>query len=671
MLKYRPEIDGLRAVAVVPVILFHAGLAGFSGGYVGVDVFFVISGYLITSLIISEQEISGRFCIVNFYERRARRILPALFLVILCCIPFAWAWMPSQQIEEFHRSILFVLIFASNFFFYSIAGYFDTAVAEKPLLHMWSLAVEEQYYLLFPIFLIVARPFGKKLLAASLIVLALGSLGIAQWASTHHAAFNFYLAPSRLWELLAGSLCALYLFGRESRKNQFAAILGLALIAYSIVSIGRETPYPSIYTVIPVFGTCLLILFGSRETYAGRLLATKPFVGIGLISYSAYLWHQPILAFARIRYGLALPDIIYVSLGCLSFVLAFLSWKYVEKPFRNRRTMPIKPMLATLSVCGITLGAWAFSANATNFQLTRFSAEQRKYIAPTHDYAWVAQKCLRRKTTNPELSVCDISTAKSGPYVMIYGDSHAASLYVALQKAMGERGFRAAIILLDSPRCEYLLGTYQARSAPTDGSRCEQIASDIGSIANSYDAKALILSFRYTFRLYPIPGFISSLDYDNGDGGGILEENTNRSSVVLTKRGNSISASDKAEAVQALVRRISSAFHGEMIVLGPIPESGWWMDMQNEKAVLQTGAVRPDIWTSYARFQQRNRFILEQLPRLSRAERALYIPLEGALCDSTRCAVQVDGEPLYSNNSHLNANGANLVVRHFAQAIFR
>ena len=218
-MDYRREIDGLRAIAVLPVILFHAGFETFSGGFVGVDVFFVISGYLITTIIIAELE-QGKFSIINFYERRARRILPALFLVMLVCIPLAWFWLLPRDMQDFSQSLVAVTVFASNILFWRESGYFDTAAELKPLLHTWSLAVEEQYYVIFPLFLMSFWRLGKRWIMILLVAVFVVSLALAQWASLAKPSAAFFLLPARGWELLVGA---------------FAAFCWLKLIALNLV----------------------------------------------------------------------------------------------------------------------------------------------------------------------------------------------------------------------------------------------------------------------------------------------------------------------------------------------------------------------------------------------------------------------------------------------------
>ena len=218
MIKYRPEIDGLRAFAVIPVVLFHAGFEMFKGGYVGVDVFFVISGYLITSIILKEMEL-GTFSITKFYERRARRILPALFFVMLVCLPFAWIWMMPEQLRSFSQALFAVSIFSSNILFWLKVNYFAASSELNPLLHTWSLAVEEQFYILFPLLLLFLWPLGKKKIFLILIIITFISLLISEWGSRNHPIANFYLAPARAWELLFGALGAMSIQNKGPIKN--------------------------------------------------------------------------------------------------------------------------------------------------------------------------------------------------------------------------------------------------------------------------------------------------------------------------------------------------------------------------------------------------------------------------------------------------------------------
>ena len=339
-MNYKREIDGLRALAVLPVILFHAGFETFSGGFVGVDVFFVISGYLITTIILAELE-QGKFSIINFYERRARRILPVLFLVMLVCIPLARVWLLPSDMNDFSQSLVAVSVFSSNILFWRESGYFDTAAELKPLLHTWSLAVEEQYYVLFPLFLMLFWRLGKRWILVTLGLLFVASLTLAEWAAYAKPAAAFYLLPTRGWELLIGAFAAFYL-SKASRKEfgkgvgEVGGWLGVALILYAVFAYSKATPFPGLYALVPTLGTVLIILFATQQTSVGKFVGNKAFVGVGLMSYSAYLWHQPVFAFAKTYTFGQLSMEITAFLILLSFFLALLSFRCVEIPFRSK-----------------------------------------------------------------------------------------------------------------------------------------------------------------------------------------------------------------------------------------------------------------------------------------------------------------------------------------------
>lgn len=449
-MKYRAEIDGLRALAVVPVIFFHAGFEMFSGGFVGVDVFFVISGYLITTILIEDIE-NKRFSIVNFYERRARRILPALFFVMLVCIPFAWMWMLPNQMKDFSESLVAVSLFASNILFWRESNYFDAANEEKPLLHTWSLAVEEQYYVLFPIFLILAWRFGKNRVFWMIVVMAAISLLLSEWGWRNKATANFYLAPTRAWELFAGSVAAFIVQKQGVQKNNPLALLGLAAIVYSIFVYDESIPFPSMYALVPVLGVILLVLYADKETFAARLLSTKAFVGIGLISYSAYLWHQPLFAFAKIRFYEP-SEMIFVVLSIMSIVLAYLSWRYIETPFRRS-----KPLLASKFSLFTSSIALLFT-----FMLFGYIGHITDgYKSATYERIKLADLGKRIEANYGLSSTCDGAFTLSSdcstsemPEVMLWGDSFAMHLYQGIKAS--EPSIKLRQITMNS--CSPILG---------------------------------------------------------------------------------------------------------------------------------------------------------------------------------------------------------------------
>jgi peptidoglycan/LPS O-acetylase OafA/YrhL len=451
-MEYRREIDGLRALAVLPVILFHAGFETFSGGFVGVDVFFVISGYLITTIIVAELE-RGHFSIINFYERRARRILPALFLVIVFCIPFAFTWLFTNQIIDFSKSLVAVSVFASNILFWRESGYFDTSAELKPLLHTWSLAVEEQYYVLFPLFLMLSWKLGRRRILVTLGLVFVASLGLAQWGAFANPTAAFYLLPTRAWELLIGSFAAFYLshtgrkdFGKSLRE--FGGWLGVALILYAVFAYDQTTPFPGIYALVPTVGAVLIILFATELTTVGKFVGNKAFVGLGLISYSAYLWHQPILAFFKIRNYGEIDGISASFIVVFVLVLAWLSFLYIETPVRQRKVFVRRSSLFVFSISAISLFlAIGLYGNSVNFPGKRSTPEfllkyeeRTDYVAD--NFFLIAESWSLQKEINgiPFFGVDNIAKDRELLFdlssdkkkLLVAGNSHSVDLFNVL-----------------------------------------------------------------------------------------------------------------------------------------------------------------------------------------------------------------------------------------------
>jgi peptidoglycan/LPS O-acetylase OafA/YrhL len=448
-MKYRAEIDGLRALAVVPVILFHAGFELFSGGFVGVDVFFVISGYLITSILIEDIE-NQRFSLVSFYERRVRRILPALFCVMLVCIPFAWMWMLPSQMKDFSQSLVAVSLFASNVLFWRKSGYFDAAGEEKPLLHTWSLAVEEQYYVLFPIFLFLAWRYGKERVFWMIVVMASISLLLSEWGWRNNATANFYLAPTRAWELFAGSIAAFIVQKNGVRRNNYLALLGLVAIIFSIFYYDETIPFPSVYALVPVLGVVLLVLYADKETLAARLLSTKAFVGIGLISYSAYLWHYPLLAYLRLiqfEDSLSLASILlFLS---TTFLLSIFTWWYVEKPFRMRKLNRIRIILLLIPFLIFNVfHLVSLSSDGFSTRLTEVELNFNKFLSND-----TTQEFLEASFKN---EFQDVSKTK----ILIIGDSFASDVFAGFQTKLNNNIDAYEFAFVSIPRrCKNVLSS--------------------------------------------------------------------------------------------------------------------------------------------------------------------------------------------------------------------
>ena len=460
-MHYRREIDGLRALAVVPVILFHAHVTWLPGGFIGVDIFFVISGFLIASLL-AEDLSTGRYSLASFYERRVRRIFPALTLVLVATLPPAFMLLLPSQIEDFSASLAAVVVFLSNFFFLSQVGYFSPDAELQPLLHTWSLAVEEQYYLLFPPLLALLWRRGPRLTYAVLGVLALASFLLALWGAAENPGRNFYFTGSRAWELLAVAIAALVFRSKAIPGNNPLAVLGILAVIGAICLWGHDTPAPGPWMLAPVIGTALILLFAQSGTRTARVLSHPGFVGIGLVSYSAYLWHQPLFAFARHYYVAEPPAAVMACLIVLTFGLAWGSWSLVEQPFR-RRTAPLLPRRRNLFLVAGLVGSLLFIVGAAGKATGGF---RDLWLVVWPERAAILQVVETAQTALPvqddgackfnvetvDAAIADriLSCVKQhGPGVAVLGDSHAIDLFGIVAANPG----RPFVIGFTKPSC--------------------------------------------------------------------------------------------------------------------------------------------------------------------------------------------------------------------------
>ena len=450
--QYRPEIDGLRALAIVAVLLYHAGVAC-GGGYVGVDVFFVISGYLITGIIRREME-EGKFSLKGFWVRRARRILPALVVMVLAVLVAGWVLMMPGDYAQLGLSAAFQAVSAANFHFWrsTADGYFGGAAEEMPLLHTWSLAIEEQFYVLLPLgmmwFMRGARGDGagvalrraRWLFAA---VLA-GSFVLSVYLVAKRPSAAFYLLPTRMWELLAGSVAAMGARPdvRARAVREVLAAVGLLLVLVPVFVYGTETPFPGLAAAPVCAGTVMMILFsGSGGTLVGKLLASRAAVGIGLISYSLYLWHWPVLVFCRYYYGEAFgPGKAWWCLG-VSVVLAVLSWRFVERPFRRGKLGSAgwphgRVLAAGAAVCGLMMAAGVLVFRGQGLP-GRLAPEVRQAAAPSSKFA---PAIPLREVQSGALGKLGVDDAALPVRCVLWGDSHAMMVAPLLDGMLRERG---------------------------------------------------------------------------------------------------------------------------------------------------------------------------------------------------------------------------------------
>ena len=482
-MKYRAEIDGLRALAVVPVILFHAGFELFSGGFVGVDVFFVISGYLITTILIEDID-KKRFSIVNFYERRARRILPALFFVITITTAFGYLFLYPSDLDQYAEALPYVILFFANFYFWKNSDYFSLDAELNPLIHTWSLAVEEQFYLIFPILFVLVWGFGRNTVFWIIVVTAAISLSLSEWGWRSDATANFYLVPTRAWELLTGSIVAFIVLKRSVQKNNILALSGAAAIVFSILFFDQSTPFPSVYSIVPVFGAALILLYADKATLVAKVLSARPFVGIGLISYSAYLWHQPVFSFFRhiSSEETSNPKYFLILIVCVA-LLSIFTWSCVEKPFRSKDKIANKTVGQLSIGMTVTFLIIGYVITASSGATFRINGSGNGYWerAWSNDY----EKSVDCNDDSFKSQFCRFSGASDEFDVIVVGDSHAGHLYPGLAKMAAKDDIKYMVYAAGS--CHPVVGFEQR-----DG--CAIFSNKAIELINLKKSKVVILA---------------------------------------------------------------------------------------------------------------------------------------------------------------------------------
>lgn len=495
-LVYRRDIDGLRAVAVIAVVLFHFGVPGFSGGFVGVDVFFVISGYLITSIIWRQREAS-RFSFVEFWARRARRILPALFVMMAAVLAVGWFLMAPKDYEELGRSVRYQVMFVSNLLFMRQEGYFDAASDLKPLLHTWSLAVEEQFYFVFPLLLtLLCSRFKHWRLA--LFSLLLVSFGLSVWAVAQHPEKAFFLLPMRAWELLAGAMLAVAP-ARQTRLTPGAAqgisLLGMGLILVAVFGYDNSTPFPGAAALLPVLGVVALIWANEHQsTWVGRVLSSRLMVGLGLISYSWYLWHWPVFVFGSYAGADEFGPVLTGGLIALTLILGYLSWRFVETPFRERRILAGRRQILVAAGLGILVLGLAGQALRWTDGLPSRLSEQALQYARASEWAPELMACITDDKSPADTPFCRYGKSPAAPaQLLVWGDSHATALIPALEDSARQHGVN--VMLASSAGCLPLEGLEH-------GKRCADYNRRVERTLATEPVRDILLVARWSLYLY-------------------------------------------------------------------------------------------------------------------------------------------------------------------------
>lgn len=645
---YRPEIDGLRAIAVLSVVLYHFGVPGIPGGFVGVDIFFVISGFLIGGILWSDLRETGRIRLARFYLRRLRRLAPAYFAMAAATLVMGWLILLPFEFREFGKSLIAATVYLSNIHFYREAGYFDGVSEEKPLLHTWSLAVEEQFYIVLP-FLLLALVRWRPTLPMILAALAALSLAACIWLTPRSPTAAFYLFPFRAWELLAGVLLAIAAQENKARYALHPALswVGLALLLTSITLI-RAEGFPGWQAILPVAGTLLILMNGRDANPVNRALMHPLPVFIGLISYSLYLWHWPVFVLSFYwRDGYSGP----VEAGAwlmLAFALAILSWRYIERPVRRlqggSRALVSGTALASLALLAVGLLLWRGDGLPT-----RFEPELRTHIAASGDFNQDWSRCTV-PTTGPLAGVETCPIGPDGPpQLLIWGDSHLRAMKEGLETAAFAAN-RPALILWHAG-CPPLFGVAKAETAatPAQDAACTRANQTIRSgIAQMDSLHTLLLVGRWSY-------------YAEGKGVGLDARNR----ITLAPLPDSLLPQGPQHTLfnAGLTRTIVelSTHVPRIHILRQPPEVPEY-DSRAVARALVHGRMGVDDTTrlTVPRSMAEARAAHAEAPlmALDRSGAITLIDPWPRLCDASTCGVIQDGQALYFDNNHLTNRAA-------------
>jgi len=637
-LAYRRDIDGLRAVAVIAVALFHFGVPGFTGGFVGVDVFFVISGYLITSIIWNQRQ-AGRFSFVEFWARRARRILPALFAMIIAVLAVGWFLLAPKDYEELGRSVRYQVTFVSNILFMRQDGYFDVASDLKPLLHTWSLAVEEQFYILFPLLLTLLSSRLKHWRMALFGVLLL-SFGLSVWAVQHYPEKAFFLLPMRAWELLAGAMLAVaprHSWRLKPMAAQWLSLLGMALILLAVFGYDKRTPFPGVAALLPVLGVVALILAnGHRETLIGQFLSSRVMVGLGLISYSWYLWHWPVFVFSSYA-SVEEPGVLDITgLILLTLVLGYLSWKFVETPFRERRLLAGRRQVLLAGFCGILVLGLAGQALRWTDGLPSRLSEQALQYAKGHEWRPELMACLTDDKAPDDKLFCHYGVENLPAQAMVWGDSHATAFIPVLEDVAQAHG--VSMILASSAGCIPVEGLETDAACTRFNRRVEQGLS-------AQRISDVVLVARWSLYLY-------------GDAKGDLDHALRKPDG---KYDRAVAEQRLAEGLRAQLAQLREGGHRVWLVKeAPLQP---FSPPYRLTRLAMLGHPVDGVGLAIGEHDKRQAFISRLFAQLAQDPMVRVIDPAPRLCEENGlCRAELDGYSLYKDDNHLSEVGARFVA---------
>ncbi|WP_338506315.1 acyltransferase family protein [Pseudomonas poae] len=636
VLAYRRDIDGLRAIAVLAVVLFHFGVPGVTGGFVGVDVFFVISGFLITSIIWRERQ-AGRFSFVEFWARRARRILPALFVMIVATLVAGWFLLAPKDYEELGRAAHYQVIFTSNLLFARQHGYFEAASDIKPLLHTWSLAVEEQFYILFPLLLTLLSSRLKHWRLALFGVL-LVSFGMSVWAVEHEPQKAFFLLHLRAWELLAGAMLAV-MPAREWRASpalaQCVSLAAMGLILIAVFGFDSHTAFPGATALLPVLGVVGLIWAnGQQYTWVGRLLSSRLMVGVGLISYSWYLWHWPVFVYANYAAVDGLSATELGGLMLLSLVLGYLSWRFVETPFREKRLLATRKAILVAAAVGIlSIGLTGVALRKADGVPSRLSEQALRY-AKAKKWSPELMACMADKDTPDERLFCHFGPKNPAVSALVWGDSHATALIPALE--IGAEKHDISLMEASFAGC-----------VPLDGleniARCAHFNRRVEKAMSEQPISDVVLAARWSLYLY---GQMS------GDKEHALKDPSTGQYV------RAVAEQRFADGMRERIKGLRAAGHRVWLVK-EVPLQEIIVPYRLSRLAMMHRPVDRE-GLPVAKHLAREAFISQLFDELAAADSGVRV-LDPApqLCGADGlCRVELNGRALYTDDNHLSDVGA-------------
>ncbi|KFC67796.1 acyltransferase family protein [Massilia sp. LC238] len=624
-LAYRRDIDGLRAVAVLSVVLFHAFPAVLRGGFIGVDIFFVISGFLITSILLRELE-AGSFSFAGFYARRVRRIFPALVLVLGSCLAFGWLALFPDEYQQLGKHVVGGAGFAANFFYWAQVGYFDTAADTKPLLHLWSLGIEEQFYILWPVVLLLGWRLRMNLLAVA-AVLALASFAVNLGGIADHPTATFYSPASRAWELLLGAGLAC-LHARPGAAASRLAVapnllswLGAALLAAGLALITREDPFPGWRALLPALGALLLIGAGPQAWLNRVLLSNRLMVWIGLVSYPLYLWHWPLLSFAQIVESRTPAPAIRAAAVLLAVLLAWLTYRVVERPLRGGSGRgKVAALSALMLACAATGGYIYLNDGLPTRKPVQDNLANQKALVLVEDKA-NAEACKKRYGFDSTYEYCLQADVARDPTVVLVGDSHAYHVVAGLTKYYSSVGEN---LLMLGTRHPYW-------GLDPQGDPYQQATQPMLELALGMPSvKTVVFSTHLRFGSAP----------------------EHRMWV---------------DAARETFRRFTAAGK-QVIFMNDVPIISFDPRSCIKRAGVASSATRVPCAITRAEWEQQVVQHREVLGAFAREfPQMAWFDSSTALCDDSSCHAMIDGRLMYRDTNHLSYDGDLLVGRHFAE----